>query len=97
MMQFGDSYGIPYYQHFGSNKTHPEPCECSEGTGHSKECNDFNFLIGAMIYDHTKNPHLRPNSTYTDLELPFVPILEFFYGGPFDRPKSSIEANDGVS
>ena len=100
MLKFGDSYGIPYYQHFGTNKTHPEPCVCGEN-GNSKECNGFNFLVGVMLYDHTKNishhgKYAYQEGQYTEEEKAFVPILEFFYGSPLDEPKSAIESNELV-
>ena len=101
MLKFGDSYGIPYYQHFGTNTTHPEPCVCGSN-GNSKECNDFNFLIGVMLYDHTKNisyhggEYAYQKGQYTEEEKAFLPILEFFYGGPLNEPESAIRSNEDV-
>ena len=54
-----------------------------------------------MLYDHSKNISYNgqfyyQEGQYTDEKRAFLPILEFFYGGPLNDPKSAIESNEDV-
>ncbi len=91
LMRFGDSYGLPFFQHYGTSNVHPTPCNCGYNGNHAK-CNDFDFLIGAMLYDHSKNishswGYTYQKDQYSKRERPFLPFLEYLFGGPLNPPR----------
>jgi hypothetical protein len=89
LLRFGESYGLPYFQHYGASEEEPTPCDCHHN-GHAKGCDDFDFLIGAMFYDHNKNSSFDryPQGAYTELERAFLPLMEYLFGGPLNPPRT---------
>ena len=100
LLRFGDSYGLPYFQHYGTSRDEPIPCVCGVN-GQDSKCNDFDFLVGAMLYDHTKNisydwGYTYQEDQYSDLEKPFLPFLEYLFGGPLNPPRTIKEKDFDV-
>lgn len=54
-LRVGNSYGAPFFLHTGINATYPQPCDCSKKSGMSPICDQFSFLAGLLVYDHTSN------------------------------------------
>lgn len=89
LIQIGNSFGIPFFNHAGALPNYPEKCDCSTDVGQLPSCNQFNFLSGVMLYDVTKN--VSATRHYSPEAIPFLPILEFFYIPPL---QSALTANE---
>ena len=92
LMHFDGTYALPFFQHYGTSSDEPTPCKCGVN-GLDKKCHEFDFLIGAMFYDHSKNysyngVHTYRLDQYTDEERAFLPLLEYLFGGPLSLPKT---------
>lgn len=45
------AYGFPLFTEFGANGTFPQPCSCTDDTGTSAACNEFNLLTGFLFFN----------------------------------------------
>jgi hypothetical protein len=79
LLRIGSSYGIPFLTHRGANTTFPVPCECSSN-GDLDACDDFNLLLGLIVFDHESKPSLIAG--YPKAFQPIIPFLEVFYIPP---------------
>ena len=79
LLRIGSSYGIPFLTHRGANTTFPVPCECSSN-GDLDACDDFNLLLGLIVFDHESQPSLIAG--YPKAFQPIIPFLEVFYIPP---------------
>ena len=86
LLRVGSSYGIPYLVHRGANKTYPEACDCASN-GASSSCDDFNLLLGLIVFDHKSQPKLIEG--YPEAFQPIIPFLEVFYVPPLFPAKSA--------
>ena len=77
-------YGFPFFVHRGADTSYPTRCNCSTPVGHSDACDDFDFLVGVAVFDHTYNSTSldKPLSAYPAKFVPFLPILELLYVPP---------------
>jgi len=99
VIRMGNSYGIPFFNHQGSNPNYPTKCDCTNPSLTSIPpdanmffyCNKFDFLSGIIVYDIGKNT--TATRGYSDDFKPFVPLLEVFYVQP---SVSAKECNDKV-
>ena len=88
LLRVGNSYGIPYLAHRGANKTFPETCDCTTSKGLLSTCDDFNMLLGLIVFDHKSKPSLIAG--YPEAFQPMIPFLEVYYAYP---PVSAKLAN----
>ena len=56
-VSIGAQYGLPFFNHMGSNETFPSPCNCSSLTDAQladkyNECNLFKFISGVLLYNN---------------------------------------------
>ena len=79
LLRVGSSYGIPYLVHRGANTTDPVPCDCASN-GKSTACDDFNLLLGLIVFDHKSRPALIAG--YPEAFQPIIPFLEVYYVPP---------------
>jgi hypothetical protein len=91
LMSIGASYGLPFFVHRGTNTQYPSPCDCSDGSGQSPACDEFDFLEGLIVYDYTSNRTV--SSAYPAAFQPFLPLLELLYVHP---AISALTANENV-
>jgi PB1 domain len=86
----GVTYGVPFFQHAGTNPLFAEKCDCTTESGHSLTCDQLDLMIGLITWDISKNQ--TAYKQYPTAFQPFIPIMEFFYGGA--SPKVAQDAND---
>jgi len=79
VIRIGNSYGIPFFTHYGQSQTYPTPCACPT---ESSACDTFDFLSGMMVYDVTKNATAYSHMGYSQAFAAFLPVLEVFYMPP---------------
>ena len=72
--------------HRGANTTDPVPCDCASN-GNSTACDDFNLLLGLIVFDHKSQPSLIAG--YPEAFQPIIPFLEVFYVPPLFPAKSA--------
>jgi len=89
LLPFGDSYGLPFFLSHGANETAPVACNCSTSTGKASNCDNFDFLTGALVYNWNTNTTF--SHLYSPSFLPFLPFLELTTSGV-----SFTDANDMV-
>ena len=87
LLRIGSSYGIPFLTDRGANATFPEKCDCTSENGNSTICDNFNLLLGLIVFDHKSNPALIAG--YPEEFQPIIPFLEVFYVPPLFPAKSA--------
>ena len=68
----GKTYGAPFFHHAGADLTQPVRCNCSTPAGKSPLCDNFDFLVGLLVYDNNTTFQTQ----YPAAFQPFIPMME---------------------
>mmetsp|Transcript_32611 Transcript_32611/g.60933 ORF Transcript_32611/g.60933 Transcript_32611/m.60933 type:complete len:833 (+) Transcript_32611:136-2634(+) len=78
LLRQGDTYMLPVMNHFGTARDFPEPCNCSNGDFHNRECHNLDLMVSVLFYNlppydtdivNNSQPQAANNSLYALLTL----------------------------
>jgi hypothetical protein len=88
LIQMGDYYSIPLFNHIGANESYPEPCVCSEANSYNDLCQRFVFLTGVIYWpmqDATPNAALELMIRKTSQEIMDLAYTPMFTASVFGQ------------